>query len=242
MSGKFAAGELHPKFVSWQELEKKLDLLKLNGLTIQKETFRREGNYRLIDAECSYCGKRKKYYLDSLLKGSTSGCACQRNRKYGGDPRAEILGERYDCIIQRCYHDSHKQSKDYKGKEIECEFISREHFIKWALAKWPNTDFRGLEFDRIDNQGNYSADNLRLVTSKENHLNRDDNVYLSYKGEVMHWSVWQSPYCPRTTQRYAASGLTGEEIIAMARKASRERRKGWPSIVARLAQLGYLKS
>jgi hypothetical protein len=111
-----------------------------------------------------------------------------------------------------------------------------------ALEKWPNTDFKGLEFDRVNNDGPYSPDNLQLLTSKEHHLKREDNVYLSYKGLKMHWAAWPSPYSPRRTQFYAAKGFTGEEIIALARKACREKRKGWLSMVSRLRELGYLKS
>jgi len=229
----------YPKFDLPQRLEKRLDLLQLNGLTIWKNTFRREEGIRFIDAMCSYCKKRKKYYVDSLLSGTTKACACQRNRKYGGDSRADILGERYDCIVRRCNRASHKQSKDHKGKG-KCTFASREHFIRWALKTWPDKDFKGLGFERVDDHRDYSHDNLRLVPPKENQRNRNDNVYLSYEGHEMHWSDWPSPYCPRTTQSYAAKGMTGEKIIEMAQKAVYEKRKGWRLIEERLAQLGYI--
>ena len=228
-----------PKYDLPPRLENNLDLLQLNGLRIWKRTFRREEGIRFIDAMCSYCKKRKRYYVDSLLSGTTKACACQRNRKYGGDSRADILGEHYDRIVRRCNRDSHRQSKDHNGKG-KCTFASREQFILWALETWPDMDFNGLEFERVDDHGDYSPDNLHLVTSKENQRNRNDNVYLSHKGHEMHWSDWPSPYCPRTTQSYAAKGLTGEAIIAMAQKAVNEKRKGWRVIEKRLAQLGYI--
>jgi hypothetical protein len=177
--------------------------------------------------------------MDGLLSGRIKACACQRNRKYGGDPRADILGEHYDRIVRRCNRDSRKQSKDHKGNG-KCMFASREHFIRWALETWPDTSFKGLGFERVDDHGDYSPDNLRPVTLKGTQRNRNDNVYLSYKGQKMHWSDWPSPYCPRTTQSYASKGMTGEEIIAMAQKAVNEKRKGWCVIEQRLAQLGYI--
>ena len=222
-----------------QRLEKELDLLQLNGLTIWKHTFRREESIRFIDAVCSYCKMRKKYYVNSLLSGTTKACACQRNRKYRSDPRADILGEHYDLIVRRCNRDSQRQSKNHKGNG-KFLFASRAHFILWALKTWPGTDFKELEFERVDDHGDYSPGNLHLVAPKENQRNRNDNVYLSYKGHEMHWSDWPSPYCPRTTQSYAAKGLTGEAIIAMAQKAVNEKRKGWRVIEKRLAQLGYI--
>lgn len=228
-----------PRLVSWTQIEEKLDKLKLNGLAIVKGTLRRRGYSRIIDAECSYCGKRKYYYLDALLRGLTKGCVCQRNRKYL-DPRAELLGGRYDTIVQRCNRDTHKQSKDYKGKGVKSLFKSREDFVIWALKRWPTTDFKGLEFDRYPNRhGHYSPDNLRLVTSRDNHLNRDGTVLLSFNGKVMHWSEWPSPYAPRRTQALASLGLTGEAIIQKAKRAVSERRKGWKQIAQRLKALGY---
>jgi hypothetical protein len=240
MSLKFQPGKQYPKIDLPPRLEKKRDQLQLNGLKICTHTFRREKGIRFIDAMCSYCKKLKTYRVGSLLSGNTKACACQRNRKYGGDPRAAILGEHYDRIVRRCDRDSNKQSKDHKNEGIKCEFTSREHFICWALKTWPDTDFKGLEFERIDNDGDYSPENLCLVPSRKKQRNRNDNVHLSYKGQKMHWSDWPSPYCLRTTQSYAASGMTGEEIIAMAQKAVCEKRKGWRSIEERLAKLEYI--
>lgn len=239
MTLQIELGIEHPKLELPQRLEKKLDLLQLNGLRIWKHNFGRERGIRFIDAMCSYCKKPKRYNMDGLLSGRIKACACQRNRKYGGDSRADILGERYDCIVRRCNRDSQRQSKDQKRKG-KCTFESREHFILWALKTWPDTDFKELEFERVDDHGDYSLGNLHLVASKENQRNRNDNVYLSYKGRKMHWSDWPSPYCPRRTQSYAAKAMTGEEIIAMAQKAVYEKRKGWRVIEERLAQLGYI--
>jgi len=222
-----------------QQLEKQLDLLKLNGLKIWKRTFRREKSIRFIDAKCGYCNRLKTYHVDSLLRGTTKACACQRNRKYGGNPRADILGEHYDRIVRRCNRASQRQSKNQPGTG-KCAFASREHFVRWAMETLPDADFRGLMFERVDNHGDYSPDNLRLATATKNQRNREDNVHLSYKGHEMHWSDWLSPYCPRTTQSYAAKGMTGEQIIGIAQKAVNEKRKRWRSIEKRLAELGYI--
>jgi len=59
-------------------------------------------------------------------------------------------------------------SKHYKGRGIEVRFESRKSFVLWALATYPNTNFKGLVFDRINNDGHYEPSNLRLTTQKEN--------------------------------------------------------------------------
>lgn len=145
-------------------------------------------------------------------------------------------------MVQRCERDSHKQSKNYKGRGIKCLFKSREQFVKWALAKWPNEDFIGKEFDRIDNDGHYEPGNLRLVTPTENHENRPNAVRVPWKGESVLLRHWLSPYCRNRTQRLVTQGLTGEEIVAMAVDAVKSKRKNWKAIEQRLQSIFLLNA
>jgi hypothetical protein len=222
-----------PKGTPLSVVEAAVMKLPLIGLTIHPGSIYRDKGYRMVSVTCLFCKKTKKLSVDSLLAGKTRGCSC-RPRKYGGDPRAHILGQRYDCIVQRCERDSHKQSKDYKGRGIKNKFKSRKHFVKWALAKWPDTDFKGLEFDRIDNDGHYEPANLRLVTSTENHENRPSAIRVPWKGQLWLLRHFPSPYSRNRTQVLAARGLTGEEIIASAKDAVKNKRKKWKVIEQRL--------
>jgi hypothetical protein len=230
--------KLSLKVMSTSELEAALAQYDLGTLSLVPGTLHKKKKYYLaIHATCSACNNTWEIHVSSIKSGATTNCRCQRGRKYGGDPRAEMLGRRYDCIVQRCTRDTHKQSKDYKGKGIKCLFKSREHFVKWALAKWPDTDFEGLEFDRIDNAGHYEPGNLRLTTSRENHMNRDDAIMITFQGQTMHWSKWNSPYEPQTTKWLASSGLSGEDIIARAHEAVAKKRKRWKVIQKRIQSM-----
>jgi hypothetical protein len=188
------SGSLHPKAIDLAARETELRQLSLGTLTIIQGSIRREGRSRqVVDARCSAC--RRTFTIDAgnIRGGRTRSCRCQRNRKYN-DPRAEMLGLRYDAMVQRCERDTHKQSRDYKGRGIKVLFESREAFVRWAVEKWPDTDFKGLEFDRIDNNGHYAPDNLRLVTSRQNKLNtRTDIVLLSVAGQMIPWADWSLP-------------------------------------------------
>lgn len=170
--GRFQSGEQHPKHVAWSVLGAKLDLLDLHGLVLLKATYRKEGNYRYIDAVCGHCQQQKRYAVDNLLAKKTTRCVCQRGRKYPMDGRARRLGLRYDCMVQRCERETHVSWKDYKGRGIKVLFKSREEFVFWALEKWPDTDFKHLDFDRTDNDGHYEKGNLQLVSRKKNLANR----------------------------------------------------------------------
>lgn len=126
---------------------------------------------RYVEAACSVCTATRWLLVWNVEAGKTTSCACQRNRKYH-DGRAETLGQRFDAMVQRCERDTHVSSALYKGRGIKVLFKSREHFIRWALRKWPDTDFKGLVFDRKNNDGHYEPTNLRLVTQRENLKNR----------------------------------------------------------------------
>jgi hypothetical protein len=103
----------------------------------------------------------------------------------------------------------------YGGRGITCEFQSAKEFREWALEVFPNTDFKGLEFDRIDSDKHYTRDNIRLVTPSENQRNRRDNVKVIYKGTSISIYDFPSPYARDQTAHYAKMGFTGEEIIEL---------------------------
>lgn len=75
-------------------------------------------------------------------------------------------------MIQRCYRDTHTSSHNYKGRGIQVLFRDRQDFIRWAVAKFTEADMLALDFDREDNDGDYSKDNLRLVTRSVNCRNK----------------------------------------------------------------------
>ena len=96
----------------------------------------------------------------------------------------------------RCYYKSTNQYKNYGGKGIKvCEewkhiegFVN---FYKWAMA---NGYKDGLTLDRIDNEKNYSPQNCRWVTYKQQCRNRTNNVYYTFKGETKTSKEWCEIY------------------------------------------------
>ena len=180
------SGQKEVKSGSKRRAHNKLDLstlveraraLRMDGLTIYPETVRTKGSgYFYLMTECQSCGKRLEKELRNMEKGLSSKCHCRRaggRAGYGLPPNlTQTLGSRYNSMTQRCYKTTHVSSQEYKGRGIKVLFESRRDFVTWAVAQWPEETFKGKDFDRRDNDGNYSKENLRLVTRSENLLNR----------------------------------------------------------------------
>ena len=83
------------------------------------------------------------------------------------DSRHPLYGI-YRNMLNRCYRKKNHNFKHYGGKgvtvcpEWKCHYPA---FAAWALKnRWQ----KGLEIDRLDNDGPYSPENCRITTHTEN--------------------------------------------------------------------------
>ncbi len=104
--------------------------------------------------------------------------------------KRDALNVRYSHMKERCYNKNSKSYKRYGGRGIKvCDEWknSYQSFKDWALK---NGYQDGLEIDRIDNEGDYSPDNCRFVTKKENLRNTSRCKYYTYNGKTQNLSKW----------------------------------------------------
>jgi uracil-DNA glycosylase family 4 len=149
-----------------------------------------------------------------LLQAARSGCALLRPRREDSDTRSTTLRMRYHAMIQRCETDTHVSSHNYKGRGIEVLFVSAADFVLWALEKWPDSDFKGLDFDRIDNDGHYEKENLRLVPRSKNLRNtRISKGSLREKAEAFLAKHPEVSYTYKTVWNLLQQGLTTDKIL-----------------------------
>jgi hypothetical protein len=140
---------------------------------------------KCLEVTCSVCLGIFALFVSNIRLKKTTGCACQKGVRYNNDPRATLLGQRYSAMAQRCNRPQCGWYKNYGGRGIQLRFESRETFIRWALENLPHPTYRGVQIDRINNEGHYEPGNLRLVTAAENLRNSRVNRWVDFFGEQL---------------------------------------------------------
>lgn len=92
-------------------------------------------------------------------------------------------------MIGRCENPNREKYKDYGGRGIKVcsEWHQANNFVLWALS---NGYKKGLQIDRIDNNGDYCPENCRFTTPKENSRNRRNTKRLTINGETKTVVEW----------------------------------------------------
>ncbi len=88
---------------------------------------------------------------------------------------------------QRCYYEKHKSFHRYGGKGIKvCE---RWHQFENFYADMGSKP-EGKTIDRIDSNGDYSPENCRWATYKEQMRNTTRTHFIEYNGERLCLTDW----------------------------------------------------
>ena len=119
--------------------------------------------------QCPECGKEVEKRLQHGKIQKTCGC-----KKHGG--YADNLYKVWSGIKRRCNNPNEDSYDRYGGRGIVvCDEWKNKYppFKIWAEA---NGYRKGLQIDRINNDGNYEPDNCRFVTPLENARNKNRNV------------------------------------------------------------------
>lgn len=106
------------------------------------------------------------------------------------DPEIKKIHLAHKNMIDRCYNQNNFSYKHYGGRGISvCDEWknSRSSFVQWALASGHKI---GLSLDRIDTEGDYSPDNCRWATLREQLLNQRRNHLITHNGVTKPLSLW----------------------------------------------------
>ena len=139
------------------------------------------------------CGNTTIAVKGELRSGHTKSCGCLQievfSTRHGlnGSPIQKVM----EGMVQRCYNPKYTKYHNYGGRGITiCDEWRKDlnAFALWAKS----TGYRkGLQIDRINNDGNYCPENCRWVTNKENQRNKRTNHPITFRGEtktIIEWS------------------------------------------------------
>lgn len=166
------------------------------------------------------CGTIKVQNIYSLVSGNSKSCGCyeaevkakmKTTHGYTNHPLYKVFTDMKD----RCYNPKRKEYRNYGARGIKiCDEWrnNRASFIEWSLEHGYK---KGLEIDRIDNNGDYCPENCRFVTRRENTNNRRNTVLVEIRGETMPLTVAAELYGihSRTLAGRYYKGYRGEDLI-----------------------------
>lgn len=134
------------------------------------------------------CGNETQVTTHRLNKGQTQSCGCLNRERYGINNfkhgfYQERLYKVWRGMINRCTIKTNPSYRTYINRGIK------------VCDRWKEyTNFRddmsstyepGLQIDRIDNDGDYSPENCRWVTHKENQQNKSSTRLIETPDGVM---------------------------------------------------------
>lgn len=151
---------------------------------------------RRVLGKCE-CGSIKEYWLDSL--GTYKSCGCLTASliilQHGTHLQSKTrLYRIWRSMKTRCYYKKHKEFYLYGGKGIiVCADWNNSfvNFMDWALA---NGYEEHLSLDRRKSSKNYTPENCRWATPKQQANNTNKNKRYLYKGERLTASELEDKY------------------------------------------------
>lgn len=167
--------------------------MKFNRLKVLEEVEYPNHPERKWKCQCD-CGKIITVFGSNIRRNHTKSCGCLRKEEssYRNSTHRKTESEEYKIwsgMKYRCNSPACRSYPNYGGRGIK---VCEEWSASFELFHRDMGDRPGPEYslDRIDPNGNYSKDNCRWATSKEQSLNKTCNVRYLFNGENLTLVEW----------------------------------------------------
>lgn len=176
---------------------------KYGRLTAVKFSHKSLRGINYWDFRCE-CGKSHRAASHNVSYGATKSCGCYRREKLiertpfkkgkdhpsfidcTCDMRSSKFYRTFRGVIQSCNNRNSTVFEYYGGRGIKCEWKSYKDFKKDMYDSFlKHEEEHGshqTSLDRINVNGNYSKENCRWATMKEQQNNRRNTIFIEYKG------------------------------------------------------------
>ena len=206
------------------------------SLTIVEKPQRRIGDNRVIVRCKCKCGGEIAPRMQHLVIGRVKSCGCLRkqaatinglnNKRHGKSHGTEWKS--YYSMRDRCCNPKHQSFADYGGRGIKVCDRWLQGFDNFFIDMGEKPTGQTLE--RIDTEGDYSPDNCRWATRKEQANNRRNNNRIEAFGKSLTIAEWSDAtgLDPMTIRGRLKRGLAAEAALSMPVTPRHLRRGGNP--------------
>lgn len=170
---------------------------RFGRLMVLYDTGERRDRSVVWHCQCD-CGNELDVRSGDLVSAHTTSCGCYRRQRVAevhtvhGMTRREKIHPIYwiwRAMLQRCENPNRKNYENYgfRGIKVCDEWHKFIPFCDWALANgWQ----KGLQLDRINNNGNYEPGNCHWATPQENNRNKRNNRMITFVGKTQCLAAW----------------------------------------------------
>lgn len=173
---------------------------KLTVLERADGAIRKNGKSRTAWRCLCECGNETIVNSDALIKGTQVSRGCYKNQRLSemrtkhGKTNTRLYSV-WSGIKNRCYNPNTYEYRFYGARGITMCSDWKQNFMSfynWAIKNGydENADRGMYELDRIDCNGDYSPDNCRFLTRKEQMNNMRSNHIIECNGESHSIAEW----------------------------------------------------